>query len=404
MKSKLGILCTHPIQYYAPLFRYLAQKTEVEPFVFYCHNPNPDQQGVGFEVPFSWDVDLMSGYRYQWLNNKSKRPGLLNFNGYDTPEIVDIINREKFDAFLIQGWNTKSMWQAIRACWKTNTPLLVRSDSHLHTSTSFLKRAVKELIYPYFIKKFFACLAVGKWSEGYFTHYGAKRIIFSPHFVDNLWFAQESAKWISHASEIRQEFGIPLRSIVFLFAGKFEGKKRPLDFLRALEKVLMRNISNNKVHVLMVGDGALRKSCEEFARERSLPVSFAGFLNQTEMPKAYAASNVLVLPSDGRETWGLVVNEAMASGLPAIVSDQVGCGPDLLKCGQTGFTFPFGDTSSLADKMYQIIIENSVEEMGKNAKEHIANYSVDRAAQGVIQAVAQVESCSEIQGGSSSKK
>ena len=73
-----------------------------------------------------------------------------------------------------------------------------------------------------------------------------------------------------------------------------------------------------------------------------------GFVNQSELPAVYASADVLVLPSDGQETWGLVVNEAMACGVPAVVSDAVGCGPDLIEPGRTGATFPFGDIAALA--------------------------------------------------------
>src|SRR3989338_2518915 len=124
MSIKLGILATHPIQYYAPLFRRLARIQNLNLAVFYGHNPTSEQQGIGFDVSFHWDVDLTEGYPHVWLNNRSKRPGLQNFSGCDTPEISGIIHREQFDAFLVLGWNTKSMWQAMKACWQTHTPLL----------------------------------------------------------------------------------------------------------------------------------------------------------------------------------------------------------------------------------------------------------------------------------------
>ena len=93
-----------------------------------------------------------------------------------------------------------------------------------------------------------------------------------------------------------------------------------MDVLRAMDLLLQRGNSRQSVHLLMVGDGLLKGACTEFAMERSLPVTFAGFMNQSEMPKAYAISDVLILPSES-ETWGLVVNEAMACGLPVVASD-----------------------------------------------------------------------------------
>ena len=134
-------------------------------------------------------------------------------------------------------------------------------------------------------------------------------------------------------------------AIVFLFAGKFVPKKRPWDFARAL---VGASSSTRRVWGLMVGDGPLRPALQATATAQGWPLHFAGFLNQTEMPKAYVASDALVLPSDGRETWGLVVNEAMACGLPAIVSDQVGCGPDLVRSSVSGEVFRCGDVDGLA--------------------------------------------------------
>ena len=183
------------------------------------------------------------------------------------------------------------------------------------------------------------------------------------------------------------EWCIPPKSTVLLFVGKFEEKKRPLDFLQALKKVLQMEIPKDSIHGLMVGDGPLRKLCEDFAKQNALPVSFTGFLNQTEIPKAYVAADVLILPSDGRETWGIVVNEAMVCGVPAIVSDRVGCGPDLVRPHETGFIFPCGDTSSLAKAIYPMMTESLASSIGQSARTHVARYSVESAASAVVQAV-----------------
>lgn len=142
-----------------------------------------------------------------------------------------------------------------------------------------------------------------------------------------------------------------------------------------------------EMRLLMVGDGILKPSCEQFAKTHDLPAAFTGFLNQTAMPMAYAASDVLVLPSDGRETWGLVVNEAMACGLPAVASDKAGCGPDLVKEGETGFIFPCGDTEALAGKMDRLTRGSLAGTMGRNCSQRIADYSVERAACGILDAV-----------------
>ena len=122
---RLGILASQPIQYQAPLFRALAQRLDLQ--VYCAHRQTPrEQAAAGFGVAFDWDVDLLSGYESRFLQNVSAEPGGEGFAGYDAPEIAAIIERSRFDAFLVMGWHAKSYWQAIRACWATGTPVLVR--------------------------------------------------------------------------------------------------------------------------------------------------------------------------------------------------------------------------------------------------------------------------------------
>ena len=143
--------------------------------------------------------------------------------------------------------------------------------------------------------------------------------------------------------------------------------------------------------LLMVGDGELRAECEAYAREHNLPVTFAGFLNQSEMPKAYAVADCLVLPSDQGETWGMVVNEAMACGLPAIVSDRVGCHPDLIVPGVTGHTFRFGDTRELGAKMLAMAaVPDASRAMGLAAAQRVAECSIGRLVADTLTALQRV--------------
>jgi len=138
----------------------------------------------------------------------------------------------------------------------------------------------------------------------------------------------------------------------------------------------------------MAGDGRLRPLCEGYAAARKLPVTFTGFLNQTQIAGAYACADVLVLPSAYAETWGLVVNEAMACGLPAIVSDRVGCGPDLVRPDETGMIFPAGDLNALADAMSDYVEHPAlIRAHGRNARELISRYSIEAATEGTVSAV-----------------
>ena len=386
---RLAILSTHPIQYHSAWFRALAARADLRIHVYYCHRATPQEHSrAGFGVEFDWDISLLDGYPYSFLQNVAKRAGHGNFSGFDTPQVKEIINSHEYDAILVNGWHYKSAWQAICACWQSRVKVIVRSDSHLHTPRSIAKQAVKSLTYRRFIPRFDACLAAGQWSREYFLHYGAnpERIFFVPHAIDSRRFQIEAECFEPRRSQLRREKALDENAVVFMFSGKFIPKKRPLDFVYAIERAVRRD---PRIQGLMVGDGPLRATCEDLVRERSVPTRFTGFLNQSQITRAYVASDALVLPSDGGETWGLVVNEAMACARPCIVSDRVGCGPDLVIPQETGAIFPLGDVDALANSMLELAGDSErMISLGLEAQSRLRNYSVETAVEGVLQSLA----------------
>jgi glycosyltransferase involved in cell wall biosynthesis len=384
---RLAALATHPIQYHAPLHRAVAETPDVELTVYFAHRPSAIEQGFGFGVPFEWDDDLLSGYRCVWLHNEAgarraatRTPFRDAYADYDTPEIAQIIASEKFDAVLLHGWRVRSDWQAMNACRAQHVPMLVRGDSQLRDS-SLAKRWAKRLTHWRLVRRFAACLSVGERSEAYFRYYGATHIVRSPHFVDNALFANRAALSMPQRVARRAAWNIPSGALVLLFAGKFVARKRPLDLIRAARRL-------RGVHLLFAGDGPLRHQCLDLARRLGVHLTFTGFLNQSAIADAYTAADVIVLPSDRQETWGLVVNEAMACGRPAIVSDAAGCTPDLIREGQTGFSYPAGDVSELRDRIEHFLHgdRDIAERMGVAARSHVAGFTPAAAAAGVVQA------------------
>jgi glycosyltransferase involved in cell wall biosynthesis len=386
---RLAILSTHPIQYHAEWFRALAAYPGLHTHVYYCHQATPQEQArAGFGVEFDWDVPLLEGYPYTFLKNVADSPGHGSFSGFDTPEIKGIIRRREYDAVLANGWHYKSAWQAIWACWTSKVKVMVRGDSHLHTPRGIAKRAVKSFTYRRFIPRFDACLAAGRWSREYFLHYGARpeRIFFVPHAIDSRRFQSEADYLEPRRPQLRKEKNLGENAVVFMFSGKFIPKKRPMDFVRAIEKAVRHN---PRIQGLMVGDGPLRAECENLMREQDIPIRFTGFLNQSQITKAYVASDALVLPSDGGETWGLVVNEAMACARPCIVSDRVGCGPDLVIPQATGSIFRLGEVDGLSKLMLELAGNpERMISMGIDARSRLKNYSVDTAVNGTIASLA----------------
>jgi len=381
---KIGIISTHPIQYYSPLYKAVSDHPEINLKVYYCHKQTQENHGEsGFGVKFDWDIDLLDGYKYKFLNNVSAKPNVDSIWGCDTPEIYDEIKKEKFDAVIVSGWYVKSYIQAIWACWRTNTPVIVRSDSHLNTNRSFLRKIIKYPLYRGFIPRFDAYLYVGKRSLEYLLYYGANRekMFFSPHTVDNKYFKENSKLNSSKLESVKTNLNIPHDSIIFLFVGKLIDIKRPMDFL---ESIKISYKTNKNIFGIMAGEGELKSKCVNFIKNNNLPVRCLGFVNQSKMPEIYALSDILVVTSES-ETWGLVVNEAMASGLTAICSVTVGCVNDLIIEDETGIFYKKGDIKELAENMSRLLKKNNkLDEMKIRAQEHIQNYSVEKNVENII--------------------
>lgn len=380
---KLVIVATHPVQYQVPWYRALARRSGVDLTVYFALLPNPEQQGVGFGVDFAWDVPLLDEYRWEALKNTARAPSLRGFFASRTPGVGEALARARPEAVIVGGWNALPLLQALRACRRLGIPCLVRAES------SGLRRRPPwvRTVHRHLLSRFDACLAIGRSNRDFYLRSGvsAERIFPVPYFVDNERFAAQAARWMPERASIRAGWGIAPEEVCFLFAGKLVPKKRVLDFLAACGKARR---SDPRIRALVVGTGEMDATARGFAARHESGAEFAGFLNQTEISRAYVAADCLVLPSDYGETWGLVVNEAMVHGLPAIVSDRVGCGPDLVVDGETGRIFPFGDVDALGRALLRMSAEDDRRsEMGRAARERVASHSAAQAVDGTLQAV-----------------
>jgi glycosyltransferase involved in cell wall biosynthesis len=377
---RIAVVASHPIQYYTPVFRELAQRFDLK--VFFAHRATQDDQAkAGFGIGFDWDIDLLSGYEHAFLRNVAIQPGLDHFAGCDTPEIGTKLDEGHFDAVLVHGWHLKSFVQTILAAKWRGLPLLTRGDSHLETPRSKLKKSAKAIVYPAFLRLFDAALYVGKRSRAYWTHYHypRTRLFFSPHCIDSEWFAARATVNSRHV--LRARLGIPPDANVALFAGKLVPFKRPLDVIAAA--ALMKT-AGHEIVVLVAGAGPVESEMAMAARAAGVTLHLLGFCNQTEMPAVYAASDVLVLASDGCETWGLVANEALACGRPIVLSHTVGAAPDLAEDEIAGRVFPLGDVVALANALRDVTAHPpSLQMIAKKSK----TYSIASAINGIEAAI-----------------
>jgi glycosyltransferase involved in cell wall biosynthesis len=375
---RLAVLISHPVQYYAPIFRELALRFDLH--VYFGQEFSSQQHAnAGFGVQFDWDIDLVGGYHHTFLRNKAANPGI-HFFGCDTPEIGPLLRNGHYDALLVVGWYLKCLVQGIWAAKKMGVPIVVRGDSHLATPRSPIKRGAKAVLFPRLLGLFDAACYVGENSRKYYMHYGvpSERLFFSPHCVDTKWFAAKASS--CNREQLRADFGIARNAKVLLFAGKLLPLKRPFDLITAAAKL---RAAGEGIEVMMVGDGELRASLLEQALELRVPLHLVGFFNQTQMPSAYVASDVLVLPSSS-ETWGLVANEALACGCPIVVSDACGCAADLTTENLAGCSYLVGDVNAMADAISTMLRKRPTD--GTLAFK-TSRYTVEAAVSGIEQAV-----------------
>lgn len=381
--KKLAIITTHPIQYYAPVFRLLAKGCNVK--VFYTLG-NQNQFDRDFKQTIVWDIPLLEGYDYEFLRNVSKEPSSHYYGGIDNPNIVDEIERFAPNAILIYGWSYKSHLKVIRY-FSGKTPLWFRGDSNLLDEKFGLKKYVRHLflkwVYHHIEKAFY----VGDANKAYYEAVGLKteQLVFAPHAIDNNRFSEKRS---TEVQDLRDSLGIKNTEYLILFAGKLEPKKDPAILLNAFAELNKLN-----VHLLLVGNGVLEESLKlmfekDFSRAPSIAnrIHFMDFQNQSRMPVIYQACNLFCLPSKGPgETWGLAVNEAMAAGKPILVSNRVGCAYDLIKDGVNGFVFEAGNLGSLKDKLTLLLEKPDVlVEMGKESAIEIKKWTIEKQAQHII--------------------
>lgn len=363
----LAILTTHPIQYQTPIWRGLARQGEVPFKVFFMSDQGLKAKfDPGFNRNFAWDIDLLEGYPHEFLpvetGDSQEAFGWLRLK----PGFGKMLQAQGVKVLWVQGWQVMAYWQAIREAKKAGIQIWLRGESNLRSNKGGLKQSLKWLVLKRLLNKVDYFLAIGKANEAFYRRlgYAQEQMISAPYCIENKRFREQAEKLRPDRSKIREAWGIPEDAFCFLSVGKFIPKKRPLDIVAALAKIRQTS-TNKKVHMLWVGTGELsaplREACEirydadtgvQTIEITSKPTaSFAGFLNQSEIARAYVAADALVLPSEAKETWGLVSNEAMASGLPCIVSADCGCADDLILPHFPEFCYPMGDIESLVNAM-----------------------------------------------------
>ena len=384
---RLTIVQTHPVQYLAPWFRYVAANCpELDLTVLYASRPRAEQQGTGFNHAFEWDTPLFDGYR--WTLVRESGPGddfaSGTYRGLDVEDIGDALDATTPDVVLVPGWHSITLTRAILWARLRGIPVIYRGDTNEQTAPSGWRRLLWHVKTRALLASYSAFLSVGRRSREFLTSHGARytRVFSSPHAVDNGCFAARAAAHLEPAARrvARARLGASPHDFVVLFAGKLESRKRPIDAVRAVAAL------GEDALLAVAGTGPLEQDVRCEAARLGVRLALLGFVNQSHLGEVYAAADCLTLPSASNETWGLVVNEAMATGLPAVVSDHVGCGPDLIVRGETGDVHRTGDVDDLAAALARVRAAGGRTSMGDACRARASRYGFASASVGLVAA------------------
>jgi glycosyltransferase involved in cell wall biosynthesis len=374
-RVRIAVVTTHPIQYYAPLFKCMANEPDMELKVFYTWSQS--QRGANYDRDFgktiAWDIPLLDGYQYEFVENAAKNPGIHHFNGLVNPGLREKISAWKPDCLLVLGWNFNSHLGSMRY-FRGKIPVLFKGDSTLLDEQAGIKKILRRIFLKWVYSHADYALYAGKRNYDYFYRHGMKEKQLSrmPHAVDNSRFHGMEDLEVK-AKQWRKELGIGEDDLVILFAGKLEPKKDPGFMLRLAE-----HLPDPRLKLILVGNGKLENELKKQALNDKR-IIFLEFQNQEKMPVLYRLGDIFVLPSRGPgETWGLAVNEAMACNRPVIVSSKCGCAPDLVEEGRTGWVFEPGDAGDrkISNLLGKILDDRSIlYGMGDQAWKKLESFS-----------------------------
>lgn len=393
--KKVAFLLSRPGANLSPLLRKLYGREDVKPFVYFQGDWGTEKEfDPTFGVEVDWGVPLLDGFAYKILGNI--RPGRHEgFWGQINPGIVPALWRSHFDAVVIHGWNSITNWLAFFAAFFSGTAIFLTSESplcHEHSK----KRGMRQMARRWALRRLFghvrAFLFLGEENRKFYLSFGVpeSKLFFYPYAVDTERLFARASALAPERDALRKKFGIARDAVVVLFVGRLVPQKRPQDLLAAFERAVAGASSGaKKLALVLVGEGELRAELENYVCARGLQnVLFAGFRNKVELPNFFALSDIFILPSGLGETWGVVVNEALCFGLPVVVSDLVGSGPDLVKPGENGFIFPTGDTEALAGHLVDLAgDEKKRRRFGEKSRALAGHHTYEEDVKGLFRAL-----------------
>ncbi|WP_298920616.1 glycosyltransferase family 4 protein [uncultured Nostoc sp.] len=363
MLRKLAILLTHPVQYFAPVFRELAQQPNLQLKVFFgCNHGVIPREDPNFGVVFQWDCQPTAGFEHEFLSHNYLED-LKGLRGIRlAAKAFTAINRYQPDAVLIFAYSPTFITASTLLLCLAGHKLMLRADTTDEAlSRSYIKDKIRQLFLSFYYRQFTHFFPIGTDSINHYLRMGVdkSRMTLAHYAIDTEFFQKQVDFWLPQRETLRANAGIREQDHVLIYCGKMFPPKNPLIIPDALEN--LSPVEKEKIWFFAVGDGELR---EEFERRIKVQLGeraiFAGFKNQSELGQYYAIGDTLILPSKSGETWGLVVNEALHFGLRVIVSNKVGCAKELITDIKIGRIFSSSNFLELANIISQEILQNNL--------------------------------------------
>lgn len=322
-------------------------------------------------LEYSWEpADQVSFHRITLPGDRSKRSACWRQN--DTYKILDDLNS---DVIATPGWASQQAVSAVYWAISNRKPVILMSDSQ---ERDYERRLIQEWVKKQYLTCCEAAFVAGKMHADYVEKLGMSSNRVRPCYdvVDNEYFSTSVNAILDDMHFFRTKYQLPTH--FFLSSARFVEKKNLLFMLKAFSR--FKELTHNNVdwHLVLIGDGPQRPQIEALISELGLSqhVSLPGFIQYSELPTYYGLASAFILPS-AIEQWGLVVNEAMASGLPVLVSERCGCASDLVYSDCNGFVFDPFDLDSLLDAMLKVsaLSDMQFREMSNESKKIIAGYT-----------------------------
>jgi len=375
MKRRLTLITEIIAPYRIPVFNALAAREDLDLHVIFLSETDPhlrDWRIYKNEIQFS----------HQVLAALRRRLG--KYNVLINRGLAAALAQSRPDVILCGGYNYLASWQAQLWARKRSIPFLLWLEST--AADQRCRTRFVESLKRRFLAQCQAFVVPGKASHAYLLQFGVPdaSIFPAPNAVDNAFFAERAAQACADPYATRATLSLPNR--YFLFVGRLVEAKGIFELIDAY--ATLTPALRAEVGLVIVGDGPVRHALERRATQ-ILPgtIHFAGFIQKEDLPPYYALADALVFPTHS-DTWGFVVNEAMACGCPVIASAVAGCVPDLVEDSLTGKVVPPHDMPKLASSMEYLVVHEGVRsQMSTQATKRIALYSPAACAEGIAKAV-----------------